>query len=194
MKPVPLTPLVWPDCPAGFDRNGLALVLLPLSAGTQRADARRLARSVLPGLLAGVLGQPATHPVLVDGPRGPVLEGAASDIRISLSYAGDRVLIGLVRGRALGVDIVSLNFFPEVDALARLYFPRALCRAVLEAPPELQSERFARAWAQIEACCKCLALPLAEIDEQREQLYAMCELPDCGEIDGYRIAVAVAWQ
>jgi hypothetical protein len=43
----------------------------------------------------------------------------------------------------------------------------------------------------MEACCKALGLPLAEIDEQRECAYVRCELPECAESADYRIAVAL---
>lgn len=186
---MPLKPLLWPECAAGFDPNGLALVVLTLPAGTQRTDARRLAREVLRELTGRLL--PGAPIELEDSPHGPRLTGAACDIRISLSYAGDKVLIGLSCGRAIGVDIVQIDRIAEIKTLSRLYLPQSACATVLEAAPDLTDQRFAESWAEMEACCKALSLPLAEVDEKRERAYANCELIDCEQIIGYSMAVAI---
>lgn len=186
-----LKPLVWPDRPTRLDRNGLALLLVELPAGASRVHARQLAREVSREVLAGLLGLPLEQVALVEGPRGPVLEGAGCKIRLSLSYAGDRVLIGLAEGRALGVDIVRIDRLPEVEALARLYLPVVARQAVLEASPELRDARFAHGWARMEACGKCLGLPLMEISAERDRALEACCLVACEQVDGYRIAVAL---
>lgn len=189
MKPLPLKALIWPECAAGFDLNGLALVILTLPAGTQRTDARRLAREVLRELTGSLL--PGAPVELVESPHGPTLTGAACLIRISLSYAGNKVLIGLSCGRAIGVDIVQIDRIAETQALSRLYLPGINCAAILEAAPDVRDENFALRWAEVEACCKALSLPLSEIDEEREKAYAACELIECEQINGYRMAVAI---
>lgn len=138
-----------------------------------------------------LLDLPLAKIVLVEASNGPLLTGADRDIRVSLSYAGDKVLIGLSCGRALGVDIVQIDRIAETRALSRLYLPQSACATVLEAAPDLTDQSFASGWAQMEACCKALSLPLAEIDEEREKAYANCELVDCEQIIGYRMAVAI---
>ena len=214
MKTPPLKPVIWPERPAGFDDNGLALILLTLPAATQRADARQLARAVLRECLDCLLpaahieptrmaqispfkpAMPALQPppalrargqtnrcasfTLIETPCGPLIAGITADIKVSLSYAGEKVLIGISSGHALGVDIVLIDRFPEIEALSRLYLPTT----------PLGDAGFALAWAQMEACCKCLCLPLSEIDEVRKHAYAACDLPDCQQVDGYRMAVA----
>ena len=187
MKPPPLKALIWPECPAGFDLNGLALVLFALPAGTRRSDARLLARAVLREMTGRLLGQVE----LIEGSHGPQLTGVASDIRISLSYAADKVLIGISCGRALGVDIVQIDHIAEIEALSRLYLPKAACHSILEAAPDVRDENFAHAWAQMEACCKALGLPLAEITREREQAYTGCDLLNYQQINGYMMAVTI---
>ncbi len=189
MKIPPLKPLIWPEHPAGFDQHGLILVILTLPANTQRTDARRLARGVLHELTGRLL--PGSPVELVESPHGPRLTGAACHIRISLSYAGDKVLIGLSCTHDIGVDIVQIDHIAETRALSRLYLPQNACRAVLEAEPILTDQRFASAWAQMEACCKALNLPLTEIDDEREKAYANCKFVDCEQIIGYQMAVAI---
>lgn len=180
MKLPPLKALIWPESPAGFDQNGLALVLLTLPAGTRRAAARSQARVVLRELAGRLL--PSAPIELVETPRGPQLQG--SDIRISLSYAGNKVLIGLSQLHALGVDIVQVDNIPEIGALSGLYLPNS-------AAAPLCDENFALRWAEVEACCKALGLPLAEMNEEREKAYAACDLLDCEQIAGYRMAAAI---
>ncbi len=174
MKLSPLKLLIWPECPAEFDHHGLALILLTLPAGTKRADARQMARTTLRECIASLLH--AVHIELAEGVHGPLITG--SDLRISLSYAGDKALIGIARRRALGVDIVKIESMDDVETLAKLYLPVA------------PNADFALAWAQMEACCKALKLPLSEINDARKLAYASCELVDCEQIDGYRIALA----
>ncbi len=189
-----LSALTWPDLPVKLDGNGLALRRLALPAGTPRARARHLARRGLREMLASLLALPAEEVTLVEGLRGPVLEGAAREIGVSLSYAGDWALIGLAEGRALGVDVVRIESLPEAEMLARLYLPATACHAVREAPPERRDARFAHVWAEMEACSKCLGLPLAEISAARELALKDCQLVDCEQQDGYRMAVAVRSQ
>lgn len=184
-----LTPLDWPAA-VQLDGDGLALVLLALPPGTARPAARQLARQVLRQILGGLLARPADEVALHESAQGPVLAEAARDIRISLSYAADRCLIGLAEGHALGVDIVRIESLPEIESLSRLYLPAADCRHVLDAPPTERDARFALAWAQMEARSKCLGLPLAEISQQREQALNAGKLADCRQTGNYRIALA----
>lgn len=186
-----LRPLIWPELPEGFDGNGLALLLLMFPAGTPRAQARHLVRQALREALASLLALPLEEVALTEGPRGPRLEGVAREIGISLSYAGGLALIGLAEGRAPGVDVVRIERLPEAGMLARLYLPAAACLALRDVPPELQAASFAQAWAAMEACSKCLGLPLAEISAERELALKGCQLVDCEQADGYRMAVAV---
>ncbi len=189
---MPLHPHHWPECPDHFNEDGLALVLMTLPPGTPRTEAGLLARSALPTLTAQLTGLPAEQINLSESAQGPSLTGRAADIRISLSYAGDKALIGLSRGRAIGVDIVSIEPIPELESLAQLYLPAASRLTVLQTSPGLRNARFALAWAEMEACCKALKLPLTEIDDAREDALSRCARSECTAIDDYRIAVALA--
>lgn len=185
---MPLRVFIWPECPGGFDPNGLALVLITLTECTRRSDARLRARAVLREMTCIILSVEQIE--IMEGPDGPMLAG--TDIHISLSYAGDKVLLGLSCGRALGVDIMKVDHFTEIESLSRLYLPKAACLAVLETTPDHRDSKFAHSWTQMEACCKALGLPLVEIDRERALAYAACELFNCKQIDGYRISVAVS--
>ena len=166
--------MTWPDCPSRFDGNGIALTLLDLPQSTPRAEAGMLAREVVKIIAARLLQTTE----LVETLQGPKL--AQSSAHVSLSYAADKVLIGFSCERPLGVDIARIEPLPEIDALARLYLPAYT-----------ETAGFAQAWAEMEACCKALGLPLAEIDERRKKAYAECDLLECAQIGGYRMAVAL---
>ena len=164
--------LNWPRCPERLD--GIALILLDLPHETPREKARLMARAVVRNAAARLLKRESI--TLVETPSGPwISEG----LHVSLSYAEGKALIGLSSDRPLGVDIVKIASIPEADALAGLYLPSS--RKVAD---------FELNWARMEACCKALNLPLAEMDEAREMAYASCDLPECSQIEGYRMAVA----
>lgn len=165
---------------ADFDENGIALQLLTLPANTDRAAARLFARRHLQAWLALLLTR--ADIVLRESDSGPILPD--SDLHISLSYAENKVLMGVCRGRKLGVDLVALADTPEREAIARLYFPQSwLARAL--SPPG-----FALAWAELEACCKALNLPLGEINPARERAYNSCQVSDLKQINEFFMAVA----
>lgn len=186
-----LTAFDWPAHAVELNGDGLALALLALPANAPRPIASQHARQALRQILGGLLARPADALVLRESGSGPVLENAARDIRISLSYAAGRYLIGLAEGHALGVDIVRVEHLPETGALAQLYLPAPCRQAVHEAPPDDRNGRFALAWAQMEARSKCLGLPLGEMNPQRERALAAAHLTECAQIPGYRMAAAL---
>lgn len=191
MQSTPLKLHPWPQCPDRLQPGELALFILTLPADTVRANARLIARDALRHIASKVSGVKADNVFLVEGSRGPILTGLPCHLEVSLSYAHDKVVLGFSCGRALGVDIVHIKHLPESKALCALYLPDAAALAVTGAPDEQKGTRFALAWAQMEACCKALNLPLAEIDQTRAMDYAACELIDCEQIEGYGIAVAI---
>jgi phosphopantetheinyl transferase len=171
-----------------LDPDGINLVIITLPEGINRIDARMLARAAVLQI-AHALSTDTTLQ-LIESPTGPRL----SDTRLqfSLSYAGNRLLIGLGPHQNLGVDLVKIDALPDIDALARLYLPAASRLALARTRENLRDGEFASFWAQMEACCKASGLPLAEISAARELVYGRCKLFACQPIDGYRIAVAVS--
>jgi len=164
----PLKLFNWPERPAVLEAGGIALLLCELNL--PRVDARQLARKRLRELCAQLLNSTELTETL----QGPVCPTGY----ISLSYAGNNLLIGLSRDVKLGVDIVAADPPPETGALTRLYLPAF-------------SGNFALAWAQMEACSKALGLPLTENSRERSRQLACCKIIPCEQTDGYQIAVAV---
>lgn len=181
MHALPLKLFTWPARPAALDCNGLALIFCNLPDATHRSDARLFARRVLRELCAQLLN--TTY--LFETPRGP----ACLTGKISLSYADNKVLIGLSCHDALGVDIVAINHTPEIEMLSRLYLPASA--RVSGTPGEDQDSQFAQAWAEMEACCKARGMPLEEMNQARQQAFAACKFIDCEQSAGYKIAVAI---
>ncbi len=164
--------LNWPQCPERLD--GIVLILLDLPHEMPREEARLMARAVVKNAVARLLRK--NEITLIETSAGPrISEG----IHVSLSYAMGKALIGLSSGSPLGVDIVRIASIPEARDLTGLYLP-----------PCSKDADFELNWARMEACCKALNLPLAEIDEAREKAYSSCNLPECRQIEGYRMAVA----
>lgn len=172
----------WPACKTSIDRDGINLVIATLPDGSNRSDARAIARALLLEIAQNLSTETSVR--LIEGRHGPQL----SDPRwqVSLSYAGNRLLIGIACHQCVGVDIVKVEAIPDIEALAQLYLPAAACTARVP----FQADQFALSWAQMEACCKASRLPLAEINTARELAYARCHLIECKQIEGYRIAVA----
>ncbi len=189
MHEIALLKYHWPEYPARFDPGIPPLILLTLPAGTSRTIARLHARELLLTISAQLPRLGTEQPALLETPNGPKFSG--SDLQISLSYSGDKVLIGLSCNSTPGVDIVAIDRLSEIEAVSALYLPKSACQTVLNAPDDRRTSSFALAWAQLESCCKALSLPLAEIDSSRELAYASCQLIDCEQIDGYSIALAL---
>ena len=180
----------WTQGSAVFDAQGFALYLLTLPGGCARVEARQRARRLLCEVLGDMLRQPADRVVLLEGPRGPRPADGAGGIHVSLSYAGEHVLIGLGREFVVGVDLVRVDDFVELPALARQYLDRESGRQVMAAPQAARAVNFAQAWAEMEARSKCLGLPLAEMSPQRALALQPCGLRPCAAIEGYRAALA----
>ena len=172
---------IWPQCPDRFDERGIALLMLMLPENTARAEARNHVREVL----LQFANRLSLRCELVETPTGPKF--ADPRLSISISYAPCRALIGIAAGSKLGVDIVKIERIEEAAALCRLYMPKAATAQ----GAEISDEAFAQKWAELEACCKAQELPLTEIDAQRETAYAACDLLECEQPAGYRIALAV---
>lgn len=80
--------------------------------------------------------------------------------RFSLSYAGERALIGVAGGHAIGVDIEVARPMGDADELAALHFDAAEGRAYQGRPDRAATHLFLRGWTRKEACLKAIGLGL----------------------------------
>jgi 4'-phosphopantetheinyl transferase len=96
------------------------------------------------------------------GPRGkPSLATASAGLRFNLSHAADRALVGVTRGREIGVDLEYVRPMPELESLARRFFsePERVALAALPRPRRLRA--FFRCWTRKEAYIKAIGDGLA---------------------------------
>jgi 4'-phosphopantetheinyl transferase len=124
--------------------------------------ARRL---FLRGTLARYLGRPPGALCFTEGPHGKPSLVDSGGIEFSLSRAGAWALLGVARGRALGVDVERLDArLEEAEELSRLA-ARVLTpgeSAELEArAPEARAGAFLQLWARKEALLKALGTGLS---------------------------------
>jgi hypothetical protein len=144
----------WPEFPECPPTGVPVLVRMPLPTAS-RAAARREARAALRAVLAAWTGH---EPVLEETPQGPLIRGEAIDV--SLSYGAGEAWIGLIRGGRIGVDVMAVEPFAELNDVALDYLgPAAAARIRQAADP---ARAFAAAWTEHEAQLKCAKRSLSE--------------------------------
>lgn len=90
------------------------------------------------------------------------------DVCFNLSHAGDQMLVGVVRGRAIGVDMEQIRPDLATSEIASHYFSRVEQGAFQAVPDAQKSQAFFNAWTRKEAFIKAigegLSFPLADFD------------------------------
>jgi 4'-phosphopantetheinyl transferase len=186
------TPLTrWPVQTIEWSATGLVLILVARPDNHSRQAARRFARQVLSEILSKLLSVSMEQLALVEEAYGPQLADHRN-IRVSLSYSGNWILIGIGKEQALGVDIVCVEHLPEMESLCLYYLPEMSCRTVAGVPKPLRDVTFSAEWAKMEAGCKCLGLPLSEISATRSLALQSCQMVESEQVAGYEIGVATA--
>lgn len=98
----------------------------------------------------------------------PPSEGYAAAIEFNMSHAGDQMLVGVVRGRAIGVDIEQIRPDFATTDIAMNYFSAAEQEAFRAVPDAQKPQAFFNAWTRKEAFIKAvgegLSFPLADFD------------------------------
>ncbi len=130
-------------------------------------------------------------------------------INFNLSHAGDQMLVGVVRGRAIGVDIEQIRPDFATTDIAMHYFSAVEQAAFQVVPDEQKAQAFFRAWTRKEAFIKAvgegLSLPLADFDvtlapgeparllavRGSAQAAAQWQMADVKVGDGYAAAVVI---
>lgn len=180
MNPPPQLIFQWPELPP-LPPVGEP-VLIRVATPASRPAARQELRAVLRRILAawgGFAPESRLAGPLDETPRGPRWQGliAGHPLDISLSYCDGEGWIGLIRGGAIGVDVMAVQPVAEAEAVARHYLgPDALVSIRKSRQP---AQAFALAWTQLEARLKCLKLELSEWNASRTGTSANCT---CREI------------
>jgi 4'-phosphopantetheinyl transferase len=165
-------------------------VLLRIPCTLLRPAARERARNVLQSLLSQWSGL-ASLP-LQETASGPVwsgrLQGASLDI--SLSYGAGEIWIALLRGGAIGIDVMAPQAMEDAQAVAKLYLGETPANAICQsAEPEIV---FAMAWTQREARLKCLKRGLSEWTPKSAHTEAGCTTQPI--LATPKIAGTLAWK
>lgn len=125
-----------------------------------------VSRGALRVVLGGCLNQPPRQVILSTTSEGKPILGSDDAIRFNVSHAGDLALIGVTRGREIGVDVEHLrkNFDPE--ALARRFFAPEEYQALRQFPEAEKHKAYFHYWTGKEAFVKAvgngLRYPLRE--------------------------------
>jgi 4'-phosphopantetheinyl transferase len=92
----------------------------------------------------------------------PQLAGAARGLfAFNLSHSGDRALIGVTAGSAIGVDVEALRPITDALRIARSHFAADEAAALQSLPPDAVGPAFFELWTRKEAVVKALGAGLA---------------------------------
>jgi 4'-phosphopantetheinyl transferase len=75
-------------------------------------------------------------------------------LRFNLSDSADLALVGIVRGRRIGVDVEHARRVREMDSIARRHFSPREYEEYLKSPPSGRTACFYNAWTRKEAWLK----------------------------------------
>ncbi|MFT3916657.1 MAG: 4'-phosphopantetheinyl transferase superfamily protein [Anaeromyxobacteraceae bacterium] len=175
--------------------DGADPALAALLSGEERARADRFlqardrerfvtGRAALRLVVAGRAGVAPEALAIEPAPGGkPRVAGGPP---FSLSRADGLALLGVGRGRALGVDLERVREVPEADAIAaRVLGPREL--AAWRAAGAGRGDAFLRAWTRTEALVKALGLGLGAGPPPEDE----ADVFDLDVAPGFRAALAV---
>jgi 4'-phosphopantetheinyl transferase len=80
--------------------------------------------------------------------------GADLDLRFNLSHSHDLLLLGVSRGRAVGVDLEPVRSLSHRPAIERRVFSAGEQRILARLPAEQRTEAFFNGWTRKEAFAK----------------------------------------
>lgn len=124
-----------------------------------------VARGALREILGSLLGVAPAEVRFAYGDRGkPELPGVS--LRFNLSHSEERALVGVVEGRAIGVDLEHLRAGEDFRGLAERFFSEPERQELRRVPEPSFRREFLRIWTRKEAYLKArgtgLAMPLGD--------------------------------
>jgi 4'-phosphopantetheinyl transferase len=126
-------------------------------ASSKLADEFVTQRATLRSVLAAYLDQsPADIAIIAEAQGKPVLADAqrANDLTFNLSHSGQWMLIGIARGRRIGVDIQIERPTTRCLDLARRFFADDEAEMLARVDPDRQTRVFFALWTLKEAYLK----------------------------------------
>jgi len=158
------------------------------------------ARGMLRTVLAGYLKTNPRQLRFAYSEHGkPFLADPETDLRFNLSHTEGAVLLGVCRGRAIGVDIERMKEDFDPREISTRFFSEAEQRALTSLPEADQRSAFFRCWTRKEALLKArghgLSFPLELFDvsiEATDITVSLTTRPDPAEARRWRILAAKA--
>ena len=188
MKAVPKIIFRWPEIPA-LPPAGQP-VLIRVATSPSRQAARQELRTALRRILAAWSNILPEQLPLHETTRGPVWSGhiAEHSLDISLSYAENDGLIGLMLGGFIGVDVMPIQRITEAEAVALHYLGSGTMNAIQrDVDPPMA---FAQAWTGLEARIKCLKRELNEWHMTPEFEASQCSIQNLVLPDNLMVSLA----
>ncbi len=102
---------------------------------------------------------------------------ARAAIRFNVSHSSDLALIGVCRGRELGVDVERIKQVIEADRIVASFFSPAERAEFAAIPDDVKALAFFRGWTRKEAVLKGLGTGLAGLSAHYETGFGMTQLP-----------------
>jgi 4'-phosphopantetheinyl transferase len=136
-------------------------------------DRRRFARcrAALRQILGGLLGESpgslrfraVAHgkPEIDFAAMGIDAVNALTDLRFNVSHSSELALIGVCRGREIGVDLEKIRPISESERIVTSYFSAAERAEFAAIAPAARDDAFFRGWTRKEAVLKGLGIGLA---------------------------------
>ncbi|MEJ7758212.1 MAG: 4'-phosphopantetheinyl transferase superfamily protein [Gemmatimonadaceae bacterium] len=126
----------------------------------QAARQYAISRGSLRGILSRYLGKPTKDIVFTTtGDGKPALAAPnSSGFEFNTSHSGALALIGVTRGRPIGVDVEQVRKIPKAVQLAERFFSGAEYRMLCDLPEEERSPAFLSIWVSREGNAKAQGL------------------------------------
>jgi 4'-phosphopantetheinyl transferase len=150
-------------------------------------DRRRFVccRATLRSILGGLLGQaPGAIRFRSGGQGKPELdsEGTVADstfaLRFNVSHSSELAIIGVCRGREVGIDIERVRAITEADRIVASYFTLTEQAEFATLAGAAKAEAFFRGWTRKEAILKGLGIGLSGLAAELETGFGACRLGD----------------
>jgi 4'-phosphopantetheinyl transferase len=122
-------------------------------------------RGILREVLSRYTGTPPEGLVFVYGPQGKpeIMQSGEPLLHFNVAHSEDRLLIGVTRGRRLGVDIEQIRPVYDLMAVARRFFSARESRALQNLLADQQAVAFFNAWTRKEALLKAYGDGISEV-------------------------------
>ncbi|MEQ1685708.1 MAG: 4'-phosphopantetheinyl transferase superfamily protein [Burkholderiaceae bacterium] len=152
---------------------------------------RGMLRTLL-GRYIGVAPERVAFEVTAEGK--PSVSSVLPEVSIdfNLSHSGGWALLGVTRGRTIGVDIEAHREMPDAEQIARSHFSPAEMLEFMAAPSEERTAAFFACWTRKEAYVKATGLGLSMRLDRFEVSFRAGDLPRLRSIEGSTM-VASEW-